>query len=99
MLLQEKVQGATLGSFWGCSGWGESVISCLYLLFVYVISLDAHVPNLGILKQKKKKMLQGNATCQNLDFKRLEDMRGRAVMIKGERTFGIRKTCWVRESS
>ena len=50
MLLQEKVQGATLGSFWGCSGWGESVISCLYLLFVYVISLDARVPNLGILK-------------------------------------------------
>ena len=44
-------------------------------------------------------MLQGNATCQNLDFKRLADMRGRAVMIKGERALGIRKACWVRDSS
>lgn len=55
MLLQEKVQGATLGSFWGCSDWGESVISYLYLPFVPVISSDASVPNLGFLKQKKKK--------------------------------------------
>lgn len=100
MLLQEKVQGATLGSFWGCSDWGESVISYLYLPFVPVISSDASVPNLGFLKQKKKKKLQGNVTCQNVDFKRLEDMRGRAVIIiKGERALGIRKACWVRDSS
>jgi hypothetical protein len=54
MLLQEKVQGATLGSFWGCSGGGKSVVSYLYLLFVSVISSDASVPSLGFLKQKKK---------------------------------------------
>ena len=53
MLLQEKVQGTTLGSFWGCSGWGESVVSYLYLLFVPVISSDASVPSLGFLKQKQ----------------------------------------------
>lgn len=52
------------------------------------MSSDANVPDPGYLKQK---MLQDNATCQSLDFKMLEGVRGGAVMTKGERAFCIRK--------
>lgn len=37
----------------------------------------------SIFKAKKKKKLQGNATCQQLDVGMLEDRSNRAVAIKG----------------
>lgn len=61
---------------------GGSVVSYLYLR-LHPHPSDASVPDLVFLKQKKKKKLQGNATCQQLDVGMLEDRSNRAVAIKG----------------
>lgn len=59
-------------------------ISCL----LSVVSSDADVPDPVFLKQK---ILQGNFTCQNLNYKTLEVTGSRDAVGKGETAFCIRK--------
>ena len=79
MFLQEKVRGPA-----GVSPGADAVRWKCCLLFV---SLSASaIPRCQCSRPsifKAKKILQGNATCQQLDVGMLEDRSNRAVVIKG----------------